>query len=184
MQRRSFLKNAACIGACATLATVSPESYAATRPKALALTLLQVDAAGRCINAASGVPYQGAVQIRALKAWKDASIARVDMRAWFAADSGSAAFDFASLGRFGASSNLRFVTQAERLASFEVRSSSVNDIRGASSASQCITTSWGGGQLAPGSYWLALHSTGALIENVEHEAVVARIRLEVSALAA
>lgn len=182
MQRRSFLKNAACIGACAGLATAAPRAFAAARAKPLALTLLKVDTKGNCVNAASCAPYQGDVQVRASAHWKDASLQRVDMRAWFAADSGSAAFDFASVGGNGASSNLRFATRAERLASFEVRSAN-SDTRGTSGA-QCLTTSWGGGYLAPGNYWLVLHRGGSLVNRPEQSEVVARVRLDVSPLTA
>lgn len=185
MQRRSFLKNAACVGACAGLFSLSPPTLAAGRPSAFALNLLKVIKADQsCINAAYAVPHFGPVQVRASEHWKDASMSNVLLRAWFVSDSGSKAFDFASVGKYGASSNLRFSTLAERIASFDARTLNATDLRPGAVSAQCLTTSHGGGFLSPGNYWLVLHRADAKVEFPEHHAVAARVRLDVVALVA
>ena len=186
MQRRSFLKNAACIGACAGLASMSPPSLAAAgRAPALALNLLKVKNDQSCVNAANALAYAGPVQVRASEHWMDAAMANVQLRAWFVSDSGSKAFDFASVNRHGASSNLRFSTLAERIASFDARSTNAPLTSGRVPVSaQCLTTSRNGGYLGPGKYWLVLHKADASVNAPDHAAVVARVRLDVVALPA
>ena len=100
------------------------------------------------------------------------------------ADSGSKAFDFASVNKYGPSSNLRFSTLAERIASFDARSANAADIRPGAVSAQCLTTSRNGGYLGPGKYWLVLHKADASVNSPDHHAVVARVRLDVVALPA
>ena len=59
MQRRSFLKNAACIGACATVLSPAEQVLAASRPRPYGLTLLKLDEARGCVDAATCAPYIG-----------------------------------------------------------------------------------------------------------------------------
>ena len=184
MKRRSFLKNAAFTGACASLMWVATRTFAAavTSPQ-LALRLLKVTDAGDCVDAASCIAHVGRVQVRVSGIEKHADLANVQVRAWFAGDEGQAAFDLASVGVNGASSNLRFATQAERLLSFEARTTHEGKVAKACSA-QRLTTSIAGGQLATGQYWLLLHRADADVAQPHHAAVMARLRLDVSLLAA
>ena len=179
MQRRSFLKNAACIGACATMLAPVERLLAASRSNAYALTLLKLDEARGCVNAASCTPFIGDVRIRTSGAWTAASMQQVVMRVWFASDSGSRAFDFASAGANGKSSEFRFLARAERLASLEAKSVSKSDTRGPSSA-QYITTSRDGGYLAPGRFWLVLHSDKVVVSRHDQSEVLARVHLHVT----
>lgn len=183
MQRRSFLKNAACIGACAGLMSAATRTFAADTSPQLALRLVKVTDAGLCVDAASCVAHLGRVQVRVSGVEKHADLAHVQLRAWFAGDAGQAAFDLASVGANGASSNLRFATHAERLISFEARSTR-NGAPAEVCSAQCLTTSVGGGQLAPGQYWLLLHGADTDVAHYDDTAVLARLRLDVSLLAA
>jgi hypothetical protein len=179
MQRRTFLNTAACIGACATLLSPATRLLAASPSRPFGLTLLKLDETLGCVNAAICTPFIGDVSIRTSGLWKTPALQNFVMRAWFAADGGSRAFDFASAGASGRSSDFSFNVRAERLTHLEAHASGRNDIRRPASASY-VTTSPHGGYLAPGRFWLVLHPGDIAVARHDHGDVLARIYLQVS----
>lgn len=179
MQRRTFLHTAACIGACATLLAPAARVFAASRARPYGLTLLKLDETRGCVDAAICTPFIGDVIIRTSGLWKAPELPQFVMRAWFAADGGSRAFDFASAGAFGKSSEFCFNARAERLHRLEAQASSKGSVRGAASA-QYQATSKNGGYLAPGRFWLVLHPGDIAVVRHDHGDVLARVYLEVT----
>ena len=167
MQRRSFLRNAACVGACASLfapieRVFAADASAATR--AVELTLECVEVGPR---ADAAVPMQVRVAPRLLVDLDES----VRVRAWFATDEGVRAFDLASFGRNGASQRLRFTSETRRLIGFELGHGQQFDDCSAITACRALDDT--GAALGPGRYRLSLHRAGAAIATVDLDVSVA-----------
>ena len=122
MQRRSFLRNAACVGACASLFSPLRDAFAGESAAPGQIVMKFEKLAATDGSAASPV-----LQVRAAPQQFAGSDDALRVRAWFAADRGATAFDLASFGRHGASQRLRFSTDARRLIGFELGQGQIDD---------------------------------------------------------
>lgn len=166
MQRRSFLRNAACVGACASLFSPVREAFAAEAAAEGAVSLrFERLAAHAAPTPASSLQLRVAPQ----------QFGRCDeamrVRAWFATDGATTAFDLASFGRQGASQRLRFATDARRLIGFELGHGRGFDDCAAVDA--CRATAADGAVLGPGQYRLSLLRNGQTFAEVDLDVSVA-----------
>lgn len=147
MQRRSFLRNAACAGTCASLFAPFEQVFAgaaaATRDIVLKLECLEVAA-----------PALAPMQLRVAPQQFAALSEPLRVRAWFATDAGAQAFDLASFGRQGASQRLRFTADTRRLIGFELARGQRHD--DCASTSSCRALDNAGVALGSGRYRLSL----------------------------
>lgn len=176
MQRRNFLRKTGLAGA-AALASLHLPALARVDlavGERLHTSLLAIGAGPGLAPAPAH--YRGPVQVRVAGIETDQVGRRVDLRAWFSADRGPSAFEFASTGRQGASASLRFRVDAERLLGFAA------SVAGAEACADCNAAEASGGRLAPGAYWLLVHADAAAPARPDQAGVVARLRLDVSAL--
>ncbi|MBI2399241.1 MAG: hypothetical protein HYV17_15760 [Xanthomonadales bacterium] len=159
MQRRSFLRNAACVGACASLlAPVSRVFAAAPAPE----VSMRLDRVGDCSQpVATGAQLQLRVAPRVLQAQREP----LRVRAWFATDAGAQAFDLASFGATGASQRLRLPVDPRRLIGFEAANGRVHDDCIATAA--CAASTGMGSALSAGRYCLTLCRDGVEIAAVD-----------------
>lgn len=158
MQRRSFLINAACVGACASMLAPLSEVVAAASGEAATRLRLQrlPDAALPALGAG------GLLQVRATPIALGALDDTLRVRLWVASDAGPRAFDFATFARSGSSQPLRFVVSPSDLIGFDVASGRHFDDCNAEAA--CDAGPVG---LAPGRYRLWLSSADADIAAVD-----------------
>lgn len=168
MQRRSFLRNAACVGACASLFSPLRDAFAgeSAAPGQVELKLEK-------LAAADGPAASSVLQVRAAPQQFANCEDALRVRAWFAADRGATAFDLASFGRRGASQRLRFSTDARRLIGFELGQGRHFD--DCTTVSACRVNDTYGKTLTPGAYRLSLMRDGQPLAAVD---------LDVSAAAA
>jgi hypothetical protein len=168
MQRRSFLRNAACVGACASLFSPLRDAFASDTAAPAKVELKFEKLASADGSAASPV-----VQVRAAPQQFAGSVDALRIRAWFATDRGATAFDLASFGRQGASQRLRFSTDVRRLIAFELgQGRHFDDCK---TVSACRVNDTHGETLTPGAYRLSLMRDGQPLAAVD---------LDVSAAAA
>ncbi len=152
MQRRSFLRNAACVGACASLLAPAARVLASAPAATVSMRLDRV--AGCSQPVATGAGLQLRVAPRALVAQREP----LRVRAWFATDAGAQAFDLASFGANGASQRLRLPVDPRRLIGFEAANGRVHDDCVATAA--CAASAGSGSVLSAGSYCLTLSRDG------------------------
>lgn len=166
MLRRSFLRNAACVGACASLFAPVREALAtetsAEGGVSLVFERLAVHTSPTSTSALQlrVAPQQFATCDQALR-----------VRAWFATDTATTAFDLASFGRQGASQRLRFTTDARRLVGFELGHGQGFD--DCASVDACRATAADGATLGPGKYRLSLMRDGRALAAVDLDVSVA-----------
>ena len=157
MQRRSFLKNAACVGACAGLLSPMVKAIGVGQDDArIDLRLERVDGPSEAQTDAT------ILQVRAVPVSLAAQPDALRVRAWFAGDAGPQVFDFASFGPAGASQRLRFTVDPRRFVGFEVASGKRLD--DCQSHAACSPSAAG---LAPGLYRLWLSRSGRDIAAVD-----------------
>lgn len=176
MQRRNFLRTTGLAGA-AALATLHLPALARVKlatGERLRTSLLAIGSGPELGPAPA--QYRGPVQVRVAGIDTDQAGRRVDLRAWFSADHGPSAFAFASTGSQGPSASLRFRVDAERLLGFSA------SVAGAGACADCTAAEASGGRLAPGAYWLLVHAAALAPAQPDQAGVLARLRLEVSAL--
>jgi hypothetical protein len=166
MQRRSFLRNAACVGACASLFSPVREAFAAgvAAEGAVSLRFERLAAQAAPADASS-------LQLRVTPQQFGACGQALRVRAWFAADEVTTAFDLASFGRQGASQRLRFTTDARRLLGFELGDGQGFD--DCATMDACRATAADGAMLGPGKYRLSLLRDGQALAAVELDVSVA-----------
>ena len=158
MQRRSFLKNAACVGACASLLAPLSEVVAAASDEAVTRLRLQ-----RLPDA--GLPELDAVgllQVRATPIALGALDETLRVRLWVASDAGPRAFDFATFARNGSSQPLRFLVSPRDLIGFDIAGGRHFDDCNTQAACDAGLTG-----LAPGRYRLWLSRADADIAAVD-----------------
>lgn len=166
MQRRSFLRNAACVGACASLFAPIEQVFAAD-----AAASVDVDLRFDCLERGMRPDASASMQLRVSpQSFVDIN-EPLRVRAWFATEEGVHAFDLASFGRSGSSQRLRFVADTRRLVGFEVGDGQHFD--DCSPLAGCRSFDPGGAAIGPGRYRLALHRNGERIAAVELEVSVA-----------
>lgn len=168
MQRRSFLRNAACVGACASLFSPLRDAFAGESAAPGQIVMKFEKLAATDGSAASPV-----LQVRAAPQQFAGSDDALRVRAWFAADRGATAFDLASFGRQGASQRLRFSTDVRRLIGFELGQGRHFD--DCTTVSACRVDDAQATMLTPGAYRLSLMRDGQALAAVD---------LDVSAAAA
>lgn len=152
MQRRSFVKNMACIGACATLmAPLSRAIASAPADADVGLRLELLESAGAAVS--------GMLRVRATPVALTQPEQPLRVRAWVATDAGPRAFDFASFDRVRSSQRLRFMLAPGDLIGFEVASGRVLD--------DCSAQAACGASLAPGRYRLWLTRAGVDVAAVD-----------------
>ena len=152
MQRRSFLRNAVCVGACASLFAPASRVFAAPSTEEFAMRLDRVAESKEPV--ATGALLQLRVAPRVLLAQPEP----LRVRAWFATDAGAQAFDLASFGANGASQRLRLPVDPRRLIGFEAASGRVHDDCVATAA--CAANAASGSLLSAGRYCLTLRRDG------------------------
>ncbi|HRG15954.1 MAG TPA: hypothetical protein PLB00_08150 [Pseudomonadota bacterium] len=153
MQRRSFLRNAACVGACASLFSPLRDAFAgeSVAESAVVLKFERLSAHDVPVPAST-------LQMRVVPQQFGQSGDALRVRAWFVADGGATAFDLASFGRHGASQRLRFSMDARRLIGFELgRGRHFDDC---AAVSACGVRADGDTALGPGAYRLSLIRDG------------------------
>ena len=157
MQRRSFLKNAACVGACAGLLSPVVEAIGVGQDDA------RVDLRLERVDGPSEMRADAAIlQVRAVPVSLTAPPEALRVRAWFAGDTGPQAFDFASFGPAGTSQRLRFTVDPRRFVGFEAASGKrLDDCQSHSACSPDVAG------LAPGRYRLWLSRSGRDIAAVD-----------------
>jgi hypothetical protein len=168
MQRRSFLRNAACVGACASLFSPLRDAFAG-ESAAPGQIVMKVEK----LAATDGSAASPVLQVRAAPQQFAGSDDALRVRAWFAADRGATAFDLASFGRQGASQRLRFSTDVRRLIGFELGQGRHFD--DCTTVSACRVDDAQATTLTPGAYRLSLMRDGQPLAAVD---------LDVSAAAA
>lgn len=166
MQRRSFLRNAACVGACASLFSPLRDVLAADVPVAG-----EVELKFDILASDPGSAATTSMQLRATpQAFAEMS-EPLRVRAWFAGDDGLKAFDLASFGRQGASQRLRFQADPRRLVGFELgRGQHLDDC---SPLSACRAVDGGGTAIGSGRYRLSLLRNGQAFAAVDLDVSVA-----------
>jgi hypothetical protein len=168
MQRRSFLRNAACVGACASFLVPMSRAFANdARDQATSITMRMT----RVSDAAPVADGDLRLQVMPKPIASDTPSLRV--RAWFATDAGPKAFDLASFTSGQASQRLRFTADPQRLIGFEAASGSGFD--DCDSLASCSVQGMTDLSLRPGRYQLALQRA---------DQDIALIDLDVSAAAA
>lgn len=162
MQRRSFLRNAACVGACATLMAPLSEAWAGDADAAaeVAMRLVRM---GDARSAAGG----SALQVRAAPVQFVAPPSTLRVRAWMATEAGPRAFDLATFASSGSSQRLQFALEPQRLLGFEAATGRGFD--DCASVAACANHDAIGGGLQPGRYRLWLSSAGRDIAAVDLE---------------
>lgn len=157
MQRRSFLKNAACVGACAGLLSPVVEAIGVGQDEA------RIDLRLERVGGPSETRADAAVlRVRASPVSLAEAPGTLRVRAWFASDSGPQAFDFASFGRGGSSQRLRFTIDPSRFIGFETASG-----KGFDDCRSHAACSPGTAGLLPGRYRLWLSRSGRDIAAVD-----------------
>ena len=168
MQRRSFLRNAVCVGACASLFAPIKDVLASEDGSTgkIGLKFEQLEIGDASSSAAS-------LKVRVSPRQLAAADEPLRVRAWFATDSGVQAFDLASFGRGGASQGLRFHADTRRLLGFElVHGRALDDCL---VAAGCTVQGAFSSGLGAGRYQLSVHRDG-------HD--LAAVDLDVSSVAA
>lgn len=147
MQRRSFLKNAACVGASATV--LAPIARAAAAGRNEPATRLRLE---RLPNSAEPTRIDGLLRVQATPVVLGALDETLRVRLWVASDAGPRAHDFATFARNGISQRLRFVVSPNALIGFEAASGQHLDDCSAQAACNA-----GLAGLGPGRYrlWLS-----------------------------
>lgn len=166
MQRRSFLRNAVCVGACASLFAPVREAWAA-EPSAEGVVSLAFER----LSAPTAPTSAAVLQLRVAPQQLATCDQALRVRAWFATDTATTAFDLASFGRQGASQRLRFTTDARRLVGFELGQGPGFD--DCASVDACRATAADGAMLGPGKYRLSLLRDGQALAAVELDVSVA-----------
>ena len=157
MQRRSFLRNAACLGTCASL--LSPLAEAIVADPADAPIELRLE----CVDRTMVVSTQdGPLQVRAVPVAWAADLPSLRVRAWFASDAGPRAFDLASFGPGGSSQRLRFGVDPAHFIGFEAATG--RGLDDCSTHSACTPDLAG---LRPGRYRLWLSRAGRNVAAVD-----------------
>lgn len=166
MQRRSFLRNAVCVGACASLFAPAREALAidAAPEDAVSLAFEQLSA--------QAVPDSANVlQLRVAPQQFGACDEALRVRAWFATDAATTAFDLASFGRQGASQRLRFAADVRRLIGFELGHG--RGLDDCASVAACRATTIDGAAIGPGQYRLSLARNGVVFAAIDLDVSVA-----------
>jgi hypothetical protein len=162
MQRRLFLRNAACVGACATLLVPLTRAFAdnaGTPDETVSMRFTRVSD----VNAMAAGGTRVRVTPNALMS--DATPLRV--RAWFATDSGPQAFDIATFVRGNASQRLGFALDPQRLIGFQAATGKgLNDCE---TLATCSVHDIADLSLRPGQYRISLHRGGNAIATVDLE---------------
>jgi len=160
MQRRSFLRNAACVGACASLFSPLRDAFAGESAAPGQIVMKFEKLAATDGSAASPV-----LQVRAAPQQFAGSDDALRVRAWFAADRGATAFDLASFGRQGASQRLRFSTDVRRLIGFELGNGQGFD--DCTTIAACRASTFADATVGPGRYRLSLRRGGQALATVD-----------------
>lgn len=160
MQRRSFLRNAACVGACASLFAPIERVFAANVAEAGDIDLTFERLASPDLDAAADA-LQMRVEPRQLVAMDEP----LRVRAWFATDTGTRAFDLASFGRQGASQRLRCTTDPRRLIGFELGNGQGFD--DCITIAACRASTIADAAVGPGRYRLSLRRDGQALATVD-----------------
>jgi hypothetical protein len=160
MQRRSFLRNAACVGACASLFVPIERVFAADVADTADVELTFERLASSDVNAAAE-----ALQVRVAPRQLATMDEPLRVRAWFATDTGTRAFDLASFGRQGASQRLRFAADPHRLIGFELGNGQGFDDCTAIAA--CRASTFADATVGPGRYRLSLRRDGQALATVD-----------------
>lgn len=162
MQRRTFLRKAACVGVSASVFIPVCE--------ALAMDAAPMGDVSMSFERLSAVAVSGSatfLQLRVAPRQLAVSDQAVRVRAWFATDAATTAFDLASFGRQGASQRLRFTVDARRLIGFELgHGQGFDDCK---VLDACRATSADGAILGPGVYRVSLIRGGRTFAEVDFD---------------
>lgn len=160
MQRRSFLRNAACVGACASLFAPIERVFAAD-----VADTADVELMFERLASSEVAVMPEALQMRVAPQ----QLATIDeplrVRAWFATDAGIRAFDLASFGRQGPSQRLRLAVDPRRLIGFELGNGRVFD--DCTTLSACRASMLADAAVGPGRYRLSLRRGGQALATVD-----------------